>query len=131
MRAERRGGSVPKKILLADDSRTALTLEQMLLTRSAYDVVLARDGREAVRQAIDHAPDLIILDVVMPHMDGFEACQQIRQHEQTRDIPVIMVTTRGEGHHVETGFKAGCNDYVTKPIDGPELLSKVRNLIGD
>jgi DNA-binding response OmpR family regulator len=122
---------VSKKILLADDSNTALTLERLLLTRSAYDVVLARDGKEAVRQAIDQSPDLIILDVVMPHMDGFEACQELRRREETRNIPVIMVTTRGEGHHVETGFKAGCNDYVTKPIDGPELLSKVRNLIGE
>jgi DNA-binding response OmpR family regulator len=122
---------VSKKILLADDSNTALTLERMLLTRSAYDVVLARDGKEAIRQALDQSPDLIILDVVMPHMDGFEACQELRRREETRNIPVIMVTTRGEGHHVETGFKAGCNDYVTKPIDGPELLSKVRNLIGE
>jgi DNA-binding response OmpR family regulator len=123
--------TVRKKILLVDDSTTALTMERMLLAQSAYDVVLARDGREAVRQAVDHAPDLIILDVVMPNMDGFEACQEIRRRESTRSIPVIMVTTRGEGHHVETGFKVGCNDYVTKPINGPELLSKVRNLLGD
>jgi DNA-binding response OmpR family regulator len=122
---------VRKKILLADDSATARTLERTLLSRSDYDVVVARDGREAVKQALDQNPDLIILDVVMPHMDGFEACREIRRLDPTRDIPVIMVTTRGEGHHVENGFEVGCNDYVTKPINGPELLSKVRNLIGE
>lgn len=123
--------TVRKKILLADDSTTALTLERMLLADTAYDVVFAHDGREAVQQAVKEVPDLIILDVVMPNMDGFEACQEIRRLEATRGIPVIMVTTRGEGHHVETGYRVGCNDYVTKPINGPELLSKVRNLLGD
>jgi DNA-binding response OmpR family regulator len=122
---------VRKKILLADDSATALTMERTLLSRGDYEVVVARDGREAIRQAVDESPDLIILDVVMPNMDGFEACRELRRLETTRDIPVIMVTTRGEGHHVENGFEVGCNDYVTKPINGPELLSKVRNLIGE
>jgi PleD family two-component response regulator len=120
-----------KKILLADDSNTALMMERMLLSKSAYDVVVARDGREAIRQAVDESPDLIILDVVMPHMDGFEACRELRRLEATRAIPIIMVTTRGEPHNVENGFEAGCNDYVTKPINGPELVSKVRNLIGE
>ena len=120
-----------KKILLADDSNTALMMERTLLSKSAYDVVVARDGQEAIRQAVDEAPDLIILDVVMPNMDGFEACRELRKLEATRAIPIIMVTTRGEPHNVESGFEAGCNDYVTKPINGPELVSKVRNLIGE
>lgn len=120
-----------KKILLVDDSNTALMMERTLLSKSAYDVVVARDGQEAVRQAVDEAPDLIILDVVMPHMDGFQACRELRKLEATRAIPIIMVTTRGEPHNVENGFEAGCNDYVTKPINGPELVSKVRNLIGE
>ena len=121
-----------KKILLADDSNTALMMERTLLAKSAYDVIVARDGREAVdRQALDENPDLIILDVVMPCMDGFEACRELRRLEATRAIPVIMVTTRGGGDDMENGYEVGCNDYVTKPIHGPELLSKVRNLIGE
>jgi CheY-like chemotaxis protein len=120
-----------KKILLADDSKTALMMERTLLARSAYDIISAADGREAVAQAIEEAPDLIILDVVMPYMDGFEACRELRRLEATRAIPIIMVTTRGEPHNVEIGYEVGCNDYVTKPINGPELLSKVRNLIGE
>jgi CheY-like chemotaxis protein len=76
-----------KKILVADDSNTALMMERTLLAKSAYDVVIARDGREAVKQALDENPDLIILDVVMPTMDGFEACRELRRLEATREIP--------------------------------------------
>jgi DNA-binding response OmpR family regulator len=120
-----------KKILLADDSITALMMEQAILAKGAYDVVVARDGRAAVQMAVDEAPDLIILDVVMPRMDGFEACRELRRLEATRTTPIIMVTTRGEPQNIETGYEAGCSDYVTKPINGPELVSKVRDLLGE
>lgn len=120
-----------KKILLADDSTTALMMEQAILAKGAYDVVVARDGRAAVQMAVDEAPDLIILDVVMPRMDGFEACRELRRLESTRTTPIIMVTTRGEPQNIETGYEAGCSDYVTKPINGPELVSKVRDLLGE
>jgi DNA-binding response OmpR family regulator len=120
-----------KKILLADDSTTALMMEQAILAKGAYDVVVARDGRAAVQMAMDESPDLIILDVVMPRMDGFEACRELRRLEATRTTPIIMVTTRGEPQNIETGYEAGCSDYVTKPINGPELVSKVRDLLGE
>jgi len=120
-----------KKILLADDSTTALTMGQAVLPKGVYDVVVARDGRAAVQVALDEAPDLIILDVVMPHMDGFEACRALRSLESTRTTPIIMVTTRGEPRNIEMGYEAGCSDYVTKPINGTELVSKVRDLLGE
>jgi CheY-like chemotaxis protein len=119
-----------KKILLVDDSTTALMIEQMLLGSSAYDLVTARDGREAVLKATSELPDLILMDVVMPHMTGIEACVQIRAQPSTRAIPIILVTTRGESENVEKGFASGCNDYVTKPINGLELLSKLKNQLG-
>ena len=118
-----------KKILLVDDSATTLMMEQMVLRGLRYQIVTAKNGREAVAAAVSEQPDLILLDVVMPEMNGFEACRQIRQQESTKDVPIIMVTTKGEEHNVETGFESGCNDYITKPINGAELLTKVRGFL--
>lgn len=120
-----------KKILLVDDSATVLLMERMILSRSSYDLVTAKDGLEGLEKAKQEKPDLILMDVVMPRMDGFEACRQLRAGGDTREIPIIMVTTRGELKSVESGYESGCSDYVTKPINGVELLSKVRNLLGD
>jgi DNA-binding response OmpR family regulator len=120
-----------KKILIVDDSGTARMIEQMALSRSSYDVVQAKDGIEAVPVARRERPDLILMDVMMPKMDGYAACRAVRADAETKHIPIIMVTTRGESFNVETGFSSGCNDYVTKPVDTVELLAKVRSLIGD
>jgi DNA-binding response OmpR family regulator len=119
-----------KKILLVDDSSTVLLMERMILSKSEYDVVTARDGQEGVEKALTEKPDLILMDVVMPRMDGFEACKRLREQDGTKAIPVIMVTTRGELSSVESGYASGCNDYVTKPINGLELLAKVRSCLG-
>jgi len=119
-----------KKILLVDDSSTVLLMERMILSKSQYDVVTARDGQEGVEKALAEKPDLILMDVVMPRMDGFEACRKLREQDGTKAIPVIMVTTRGELSSVESGYASGCNDYVTKPINGLELLAKVRSCLG-
>ena len=119
-----------KTILCADDSLTALTMHQMILKSNGYRVVTAQDGFEAVTKANSEQPDLILMDVVMPRMTGFEAVKQIRTDDATKGIPVIMVTTRAEPRVIETCFQAGCNDYVNKPVDGAVLLSKVRALVG-
>jgi len=119
-----------KKILLVDDSSTVLLMERMILSKSDYDVVTARDGLEGVEKARAEHPDLILMDVVMPRMDGFEAVRQLRKEDATREIPVIMVTTRGELSSVENGYASGCTEYVTKPINGLELLAKVRSCLG-
>jgi len=114
------------KILLVDDSSTTLLMEEMLFKQAAkYDVVTARNGKEAVAKALSEKPDLILLDIVMPIMNGFEACREIRKHEPLRRVPIILVTSRGELGNVETGFECGCNDYVTKPIRPEELLELV------
>ena len=119
-----------KKILLVDDSSKVLLMERMILSKSQYDVVTAKDGQEGVEKALAERPDLILMDVVMPRMDGFEACRRIREQEDTKAIPVIMVTTRGELQSVENGYSSGCTDYVTKPINGLELLAKVKSCLG-
>jgi DNA-binding response OmpR family regulator len=121
---------VRKKILLVDDSSTVLLMERMILSKNQYDVVTAKDGVEGIEKALSERPDLILMDVVMPRMDGFEACQKLREAVETKAIPVIMVTTRGELASVESGYAAGCNEYVTKPINGLELLAKVRSCLG-
>ena len=119
-----------KKILVVDDSKTALFMVLTILRKERYELVTAGDGAQALQVAGAERPDLILMDVVMPNKTGFEACRELKQREDTKAIPVILVTTRGEGENVETGFESGCNDYVTKPINAQELLTKVRDHIG-
>ncbi len=125
------GTGIRKRVLLVDDSATILMMEKMILLRGPYEVTTARDGMEALEKARAERPDLILLDVVMPRMDGFETCRRLRQQDETRDIPVIFVTTRGESENVATAFQSGASDHVTKPINGAELLAKLRTHLGD
>jgi two-component system alkaline phosphatase synthesis response regulator PhoP len=118
-----------KKILLVDDSATTLMMEQMVLRGQPYQIVTAKNGREAIAVALLEQPDLVLLDVVMPEMNGFETCRELRQLPVTQNVPIIMVTTKGEEQNVETGFESGCSDYITKPINGAELLTKVRGFL--
>jgi CheY-like chemotaxis protein len=119
-----------KRILLVDDSKTVLLVERMILARGEYDVLTAGDGEEGIAKARAERPDLILMDVVMPRMDGFEACRRLRADADTRRIPIILVTTRGEAPNVEQGYASGASEYVTKPIDGLELLTKVKSCLG-
>jgi len=120
-----------KRILLVDDAKTSIMMEQMILSRGTYEFLTAQDGLEAVDMAVRERPDLILMDIMMPKMDGLEACRQLKERDETREIPIIMVTTRGEAESVEKGFKSGCCDYVAKPINSNELLSKVRKHLGE
>lgn len=119
-----------KKILVVDDSRTALFMVTTILRKERYELVTASDGEQALEVASAEHPDLILMDVIMPRKTGFEACRELKRREDTKSIPVILVTTRGEGENVEAGFQSGCNDYVTKPINAQELLTKVRDHMG-
>ena len=119
-----------RKVLLVDDSTTVLMMEKMILAKGPFEVVTARDGVEAITKARAEQPDVILLDVMMPNLDGLSACATIRTDETTAHIPIIMVTTRGEEQNIETAFRNGCTDYVTKPINGLELLTKLQNILG-
>lgn len=121
----------PKKILLVDDSEMILQMEQMILQQDRYEVVMARDGHEGVKKALKLKPDLILMDVIMPNLDGFEAVKRLREHPDTRRVPIIMVTSKAEAESMETGYECGCSDYILKPIDSTELVAKVQNLLGD
>ena len=129
--AARADAGARRKILLVDDSATTHMWIRMILNKSEYEMVSARDGEEGVERALAELPDLILMDVVMPRMDGFEACRRLRTHRATQATPIVMVTTRAEAKNVEAGFSSGCSDYITKPIDGLELLSKVRSFLGE
>lgn len=118
-----------KKVLLVDDSATILMMERMILSRLPYDCVTATNGEDAVALALSERPDLILMDVVMPQMNGFDAVKRIREQDVTRDTPIIMVTTRGEMENIESAYALGCNDYVTKPINSAELMAKMRNFL--
>jgi CheY-like chemotaxis protein len=121
-----------KKILVVDDSRTALMMEREILERrTKYQCITAADGLEAVEKAEQERPDLILMDVVMPRMNGFEACKKMRQQPGTREIPIVLVTTRGEESYMEAGFQSGCNDYITKPVNGTELVALIQSYLGE
>ncbi len=120
-----------KKILLVDDSSTILMMERMILAKYGYELTTAANGEEALAKAASEKPDLILMDVVMPKMNGLDAVRRLHQNQQTSAIPVIMVTTKGEATNVETAFENGCSDYVTKPINSLDLVSKVRSYLGE
>jgi CheY-like chemotaxis protein len=121
---------MPAKILIVDDSSTTLLMEEMLLKKyTNFDVVQARNGQEAVETAMAENPDLILMDVIMPKMDGFAACREMRRQEKLRETPIILVTSRGEPENVETGFESGCSDYLTKPIESQELIQMVNGYL--
>ena len=123
---------MPKKVLLVDDSTTTLMMEEMILKqRTTYECITAKDGMDAISRAVVEAPDLVLMDVVMPRLNGFEACKRMRLEKSMRDTPIILVTTRGEEEYVEAGFQSGCNDYITKPIDGFELVSLLQGYLGE
>jgi DNA-binding response OmpR family regulator len=122
---------MPKKILIVDDSGTSLLMAKMVLSQEAYELLTAKDGLEALQAAAAEPPDLVLLDVVMPRMDGFEACRQLRARAETHDTPILMVTTRGEEANIERGYESGCTDYICKPINPMELLAKVRTYLGE
>jgi len=127
-----RGKRMPKKVLLVDDSTTTLMMEEMILKqRTAYECVTAKDGLDAISRAVVEAPDLVLMDVVMPRMNGFEACKRMRLENTLRETPIILVTTRGEEEYVEAGFQSGCNDYITKPIDSFELVTLLHSYLGE
>jgi len=119
-----------KRILLVDDSLTVLTFERMMLAGEGFELETASSGSEALQKVEAKPSDLVLLDIMLPGIDGVETCRQLKENPTTRHIPVIMVTTKGESANVERAFAAGCDDYLTKPLDKLELITKVRWHLG-
>lgn len=117
------------KILLADDEQDILEIIGYNLEQEGYKVFTASNGREAVEIASKELPHLVILDVMMPLMDGMEACEQIRNMEGMRDSMITFLTARGEDYSQVAGFEIGADDYITKPIKPKVLISKIKALL--
>jgi two-component system alkaline phosphatase synthesis response regulator PhoP/two-component system response regulator VicR len=117
-----------KKILAVDDERHIVRLVQVNLERAGYEVITAFDGVEALRKVHDEKPDLIVLDVMMPQMDGFETLKNLKANPATRDIPVIMLTAKAQDADVFRGWQSGVDCYLTKPFNPLELLTFVKRI---
>lgn len=119
-----------RHILVVDDEIGALTLIGIMLERGGFDVLKARDAQAALAVLEETVPDLIILDVMMPGMNGIELCQVIRQRPLTSKTPVLILSARGDAESIIKGIEAGANDYLPKPILHHDLVSKVRSMLG-
>jgi len=119
---------MPKKILVVDDERPIVRLVQVNLEHAGYEVVTAYDGKEALEKVEQEKPDLIVLDVMMPQMDGFEVMQRLQANPKTRNIPVIMLTAKAQDADVFRGWQSGVTLYLTKPFSPFELISFVRRI---
>ena len=117
------------KILLVDDEPDILEILSYNLLAEGYTVLTATNGVEAVKQAKKIQPDLIIMDVMMPEMDGIEACEQIRTIPEIKETIITFLTARGEDYSQVAGFEAGADDYITKPIKPKVLVSKIKSLL--
>lgn len=118
-----------KKILACDDERHIVRLIQVNLERAGYAVVTAFDGAEALRKVEAERPDLIVLDVMMPKMDGFEVLKRLQANPETRDIPIIMLTAKAQDADVMRGWSSGASAYLTKPFNPLELLTFVKRVL--
>ena len=116
-------------ILVVDDLEPNVKLLEAKLTNEYYDVITASNGFEAIEQAKEHSPDIILLDVMMPEMDGFEACQKLKADPKTSHIPVVMVTALSEPSDRIRGLECGADDFITKPIKEIQLMARVKSLV--
>ena len=119
-----------KKVLVVDDSPTALKLMSEPFVQNGYGVVTATDGEQALQMAADERPALVVLDVIMPKMNGFQVCRKIKTHDTLKKIKVIMLTSKNQESDKFWGEKQGADAYMTKPFDSEELLNLARSLMG-
>jgi two-component system alkaline phosphatase synthesis response regulator PhoP/two-component system response regulator VicR len=117
-----------KKILAVDDERHIVRLVQVNLERAGYQVVTAFDGKEALKKVESEKPDLIVLDVMMPHMDGFEVLKRLKSDDKTKNLPVVMLTAKAQDADVFRGWASGVDCYLTKPFNPIELLTFVKRI---
>lgn len=119
-----------QKILIADDEPNILISLEFLMKREGFEVVLARDGQEAIDAIERERPALVLLDVMMPVKSGFDVCCEVRANDALRDVPILLLTAKGRDTDVAKGLALGADAYMTKPFSTKELVQKVRELLG-
>ena len=118
-----------KKILIADDEPNIVTALEFLLARGGYEVLIARDGEEALKTLESARPDLVLLDIMMPVKSGYEICKRIRERPEWAHIKVVMLSAKGRDAEVNKGMAMGADLYVTKPFSTRELMEQIKGLL--
>src|SRR5579883_1995890 len=121
--------SSPPRVLIADDNPQGVELLEAYLSGTDYEIRTAADGEETLRRVADWHPDLILLDIMMPKISGFEVCKRVRSNPATRDTAVLMITALDQPSDIERAVEAGTDEFVSKPIDKNGLLLRVRALL--
>ena len=117
-------------VLVADDDPDILTLVAFRLEQAGYEVLTAPDGEEAIRLALDRRPDLVVLDVRMPKLNGFEVTARLRGNENTSKMPIVLLSASVREASIAKGFEAGADDYLKKPFSPQELLARIEAVLG-
>lgn len=120
---------MPKKILIVDDEPSIIVPVQFLMEQNGYDVMVAFSGEEAMEIIAEKKVDLILLDIMLPVIDGFEVCQRVRENPQWNKIKIILLTALGSDANVEKGLALGADAYITKPFSNIEIVDKVKELL--
>jgi len=120
---------MPKKILIVDDEPSIIVPVQFLMEQNGYDVIVAFSGEEAMEIIAEKKVDLILLDIMLPVIDGFEVCQRVRENPQWNKIKIILLTALGSDANVEKGLALGADAYITKPFSNIEIVDKVKELL--
>ena len=120
---------MPKKVLLVDDERDLVETLEFRLRAAGFEVITAFDGLEALQKAREQRPDLMITDVMLPKMDGYQVCRMLKFSAEFQELPVVMLTARGQDADKQIGRDVGADLYITKPFDGGELIKKVEELL--
>lgn len=118
------------KVLVADDEKDIRRLVVFTLERAGFEIVEACDGQEALQLASTIQPDLILLDVMMPYINGYEVCRQLRTIPEMKNIPVLFLSAKAQNYEIGEGLEAGATDYLVKPFIPRELAAKVKKLVG-
>jgi DNA-binding response OmpR family regulator len=120
-----------KRVLIADDEPNIVTSLEYLMTKSGYEVAVARDGDDALALVESFMPDLVLLDVMMPRRSGYEVCQKMRERPEWRHIRIVMLSAKGREAEVSKGLSIGADAYVTKPFSNRDLIARIGGLLGN